>query len=61
MTGVITTRLFHGDLPAIGPTEWTVRPSTKQLLMLQAIPFSLFVLLYTLVQAILDNPILTLI
>jgi hypothetical protein len=61
MTGVITTRLFHRDLPAIGPTDWTIRPSAKQLLILQAIPFSLSVLLYTLVHAHFDNRILTLI
>lgn len=61
MTGVITTQLFHRDLSAVGPTDWTVRPSAKQLFILQAIPFSFSVLLYTLVHALLDNRIRALI
>jgi len=47
-TAVITTQLFHRDLPAIGPTDWTVSATAKQLLILQAIPFSLSALFYTL-------------
>jgi len=55
---VITTQLFHRDLPAIGPTNWTVNATAKQLLILQAIPLSLCALFYTLVCITSDSFIL---
>ncbi|KIM48926.1 hypothetical protein M413DRAFT_15174 [Hebeloma cylindrosporum] len=55
-TGVMTTQVFHRDLPAIGPTDWTIHPSAKQLLLLQAIPLSLSALLYTLGRDVPNSP-----
>ncbi|PPQ63049.1 hypothetical protein CVT24_005903 [Panaeolus cyanescens] len=45
-TGVITTHLLHGDLPPASSIDWSFPQSSKALLSLQSIPFSLSVLLY---------------
>ncbi|KAF9052931.1 hypothetical protein BJ165DRAFT_1523681 [Panaeolus papilionaceus] len=50
-TGVVTTHLLHGDLPAASSIDWSFPQESKALLALQSIPFSLSVLLYFLNSA----------
>ncbi|TFK42402.1 hypothetical protein BDQ12DRAFT_757138 [Crucibulum laeve] len=45
-TGVITARLLHADLPAVGPADLTLGENGTKFLALQALPFAVAVGLY---------------
>ncbi|RDB21290.1 hypothetical protein Hypma_011705 [Hypsizygus marmoreus] len=45
VTGVITANVLHRDLPPIGDMDWTLGPSGKYLLALQAIPLAISLVL----------------
>lgn len=51
ITGVVTTYVFHQDLPAISTTDWSLGPIGSKLLAFQAVPLALSVLLYNLSPA----------
>ncbi|KAF8163489.1 hypothetical protein B0H34DRAFT_795197 [Crassisporium funariophilum] len=51
VTAAVTTQVVHGDLPPVGTTDWTLGSHGLNLLALQAVPFSLSVLLYALTPA----------
>jgi len=50
ITGVVTTHVFHRDLPAISTTDWSLDSIGSRLLAFQAVPLALSVLLYNLVR-----------
>ncbi|KAF9483823.1 DUF395-domain-containing protein [Pholiota conissans] len=49
ITGVITTQLVHGDLPAVGSADWSLSATSAKLLALQAVPFTYTAIMYALV------------
>ncbi|KAF8892496.1 hypothetical protein BD779DRAFT_1661235 [Infundibulicybe gibba] len=46
LTGVVTARVFHSDLPPSGPPTWSLGDIDRQLITYQAIPFSVSMMLY---------------
>ncbi|CAA7271535.1 unnamed protein product [Cyclocybe aegerita] len=47
-TGVISSQIFHRDLPATSSMDWSLGPNGANLIALQAIPLSLSLILYAL-------------
>lgn len=57
VSAVLTTQMFHRNIPAIGTADWSLTTSDTTLLALQLIPFSISALLYALVRDVPDKSI----